>query len=626
MRILFAVGCNSYDHAQPLSEAELDARRMYECLTRPEVGDYSTEHSVLLLSPTLAELRAALQQVLFGMASIETFTFFFAGHGTIHAGSFYMALRDSRTDLLSLSAFSLSELFRSLNEKQPGQSNVIMDACEGGGLIADLGTLLKNDMLGDAGTPSITLVATSAQDEEAGEAVVGGVGTNAILDCIEGREVVQDYAPVLDLVEIGRSVSTRLRATGQSPVVWGLNLSGPPGFCKNPSFGSDPGRRLRDVIRASSNGSANSLSDHYDALWSAYTSVSGSWRPRNFAKVIEAAFAALDCEPDELAAFSRRFGAAVMERAIASDDPFRQAQVVATLGVCLLPYCEHEGASRTAQQILESAAITLLAAGTQLVADLTTNRDALLTQGAFGLPDLFYLPIRVSKVLGWLAALPDMYPTGDSRRAEAEALFCATLRQLLAEYSGAIVTMSEIQAPYWLATTARALRLQLFDETESLIGLLFHSFVECKGQLARFDIPPEDVLGYLLARQTKNFVHSADLVERPGESLTLLLKVAHLLKLNEVIDDDLWRLDGEHLCAYLNGDFSQFGKEIMAGGQNAVWKIGEDIFRVEHIVSAWPASAPQAPPALIASLDIVASLLYPDRMPWFLLDNIAGLP
>jgi hypothetical protein len=112
--------------------------------------------------------------------------------------------------------------------------------------------LLKSNVLGDAGTPGITLVATSAQDQYSVESPAGGLGTGAILDCIEGRDFVQDTASALDLVEIGRRVSARLReTTEQSPVVWGLNLYGPPRFCRNARYGSDPqhgrGRELQPV-------------------------------------------------------------------------------------------------------------------------------------------------------------------------------------------------------------------------------------------------------------------------------------------------------------------------------------------------------------------------------------------
>jgi uncharacterized caspase-like protein len=144
-----------------------------------------------------------LREVLFSNGKIDTFTCFFAGHGGVRSGSFYMLVRDSASEALSFSALSLSDLFLAIGEAAPSQSNIVIDACEAGGLIADLGVLLKSNLLGDAGTPGITLVATAAQDQYSGETPAGGLGTDAILDCIEGRDFVQDTASALDLVEIG---------------------------------------------------------------------------------------------------------------------------------------------------------------------------------------------------------------------------------------------------------------------------------------------------------------------------------------------------------------------------------------------------------------------------------------
>ena len=250
MRVLLCVGCDDYENANQLNGAEQDATRVYEVLIKENIGEYDRDRSRLLLSPRVDEVRQAVQTLLFSNGKIDTFTFFFAGHGGLRAGSFYMWLRDTRAEAQSLSAFSLSDLFRSLNESAPAQSNIIIDACESGGLIADLGVLLKTELIGDAGTPGVTLLATSAKNQTSGETPQGGFGTNAILDCIEGRDYVNDTSPALDLVEIGRRVSDRLRDSGQNPVVWGLNLYGPRRFCRNPRFGGDPAAPLRNVLQA----------------------------------------------------------------------------------------------------------------------------------------------------------------------------------------------------------------------------------------------------------------------------------------------------------------------------------------------------------------------------------------
>lgn len=161
MRVLLAIGCDSYDHANLLHGAERDAQRMYDLLIRTEVGEYDANRSRILLSPTYSDVREALKEALFTEPPSDTFTFFFAGHGSVSAGAFYMWLRDSTQKGLSMSALSLADMFRSINEAAPLQSNIIIDACESGGLIEDLGALLKPGLLGNVGSPGLTLLATA---------------------------------------------------------------------------------------------------------------------------------------------------------------------------------------------------------------------------------------------------------------------------------------------------------------------------------------------------------------------------------------------------------------------------------------------------------------------------------
>lgn len=620
MRALLSIGCNDYDHAQTLTGAETDARRMFETLIRPNVGDYDPNRSKLLLSPTAAEVHQTLRDILFINNAIDTFTFFFAGHGSVRAGSFYMWVRDSNPDAVSLTAIPLSDIFRSLNEAAPAQSNIIIDACESGGLIADLSVLLKSDMLGDAETPGITLVATSAQNQNAAETENGGIGTNAILNCIEGRAFVQDTSSALDLVEIGRSISTRLRSSDQTPVVWGLNLYGPPRFCRNPHYGEDPTKPLRMIVQEWSSAGDDLLRKHYEQLWRTYTSVSDSFDPRAFADVISSVITPLSSSSPALIGFIERFGAATLERSELSGDAFRRSQVAAALAVSLLPKLDQEEVAHSIQRIVTVTSESLTVAGTKLAEELNGNRYALLAKRGGGLAELFYLPVRVAKILAWTAVIPSLLQESDEC-AEADQLFTNLLRLLLTQYPGSITTISDAQAPYWAITLSRATELGLTEEAEELTGLLFHSFIACKGQLARYDIPPEKTLDYLLARRGSDFTKAADLIARPNETLTVLLMAASQLGIGDIFDESLWEIDGLGFSAYLNPDFSVYGEDMMKGGQNLCWTIGTDVFRVADMVRTWPDPSPIPNSRLEAAIVMLAALLYPDRVPWFCLES-----
>lgn len=624
MRLLVSIGCNEYHFAENLAGAETDALRIYDALIREEVGEYDPSRSCLLLSPTINDVREALHRVLFSSReSIDTFTFFFAGHGCVSSGSFYMWVKDSTPEAQSISALSLSDLFRSLNEAAPTQSNVIIDACESGGLITDLGVLLKPNLLGDAGTPGVTLVATSAQNQYSGETKAGGLGTNLVLDCIEGREFVQDITSTLDLVEIGRQVSNRLRTSDQTPVVWGLNLYGPPRFCKNPRYAAGPASGLREVIQEWPAGSDDSVRQHFDELWRAYSSVNETWQPREFADVVDAILSPLSSSPEVLAGFAERLGTAVFERAALSDDKFRLVQTASTLAVCLLPHLENKAVRRTTERLLDIAGTALIATSSQLVDDLTTDKYALLAKRGI-LSELFDLPVRVARVLGWIASGPYLLHEGDPRRQEIEDLFVSILRLALRHYSGSIVAISDAQAPYWALALSQAVELGLTVEAEELAGLLFYSLVNCQGRLARWDISPDKTLDYLLSRDTGDFEQTAELVERPNETLTVLLKAAGLMDLGEVFDDSLWKVDYVSFAAYINQDFAQYSLEMMTGGQNMVWTVGRDVFRTDEFTQTWPNPSPHPESDTEAALVVLASLLYPNRVAWFCFDRITS--
>ena len=326
-RILVAAGCDAYLHLNPLSGAEADARQIFNTLLPSDVGDYDAAGSALLISPTTHELREQLKSSLFG-GPIDTFTFFFAGHGTVKSGSFYLAVADSQIGALSATAFSLGELLRMIAEARPAQTYIIIDACEAGGLIEDLSALLKSDMIGKAGTPGVSLLATAAADQVALEERTGGLGTSAILACIGGQNFIQDSAPALDLVEIGRAVSVAVSAAGgQIPVVWGLNLYGPPSFCKNPhaATGDRPLRSL--LVGWPDAGPTTGLETSLATLWEPYVTIGTRWDARGFLNALAKTLKQIEGHPSLILAMHDRVAEAFAVPASQSLDQFRELEV-----------------------------------------------------------------------------------------------------------------------------------------------------------------------------------------------------------------------------------------------------------------------------------------------------------
>jgi hypothetical protein len=616
-RVLFCVGCDAYDNVQPLKGAEKDARRMFEALTDTDKGAYARERSRLVLSPTLEELRSELLEALFAGGPLDTFTFFFAGHGSVSGGTFYMAVKNSRVEALSMSAFSLSELFRSLNEAQPPQSNIIMDACESGGLIKDLRTILNSGSLGEGGSPAISLLATSAMDQTSKESAEGGLGTLAILDCVEGRDFVQDRTSTLDLLDIGRRLTERFRDTGQSPVVWALNLLESPRFCRNPKYGIDPAAPLKEVL---TNLPATRISgqDGDELLWSVFSSLrSEKWNPRGFQAEVTRLLAHQSTLAEVYSDIVVRLSVVMSERARAANDVFRPALVLACLATTLLPFVENDTARNAAGRLLMDTAHATRSALTMLVEDLEREKYALLSSHG-GLSELYYLPLRVADLLGWSAAccrISSALGLDFSEHAVQE--FKNLYATVLDHYGNSMVAMSDQQASSIALALSTAIRFSMVDEAEETVGRLLNSLVDCRGNLARGDIRPEDVIGYLLARSTGEWAHSHELVERPTELLTVVFKAAARLDLFEVVDPLLWRLDGLPFQAFLCNDYKKFSSPLIRDGSNLVWGIGHDFFRLSDLMKSWPTNEALPSSSIEAELAVLCSLLFPDRVPWF---------
>ena len=620
-RALIAIGCNAYDYLGQLSGAEADAKNVFATLMRPEVGDYDSNRSRLLLSPTHAEIRHALTVVLFEGDPLDTLTLSFAGHGAVGAGSFYMAARDSKAQALSATALPLADLLRMVAEAAPKQTYLFIDACQSGGLISDLNVILKSEVMGELGTPGVTLVATAASNQLAYEEGGHGIGTTALLDCVRGDLFLQDATPALDLVEIGRAVSERVSSHGgQTPVVWGLNLYGPSSFCRNPHAGSG-NAPLRSVLAGWPDaGSMAAIRAGLPQLWEPYAAIPARWNARAFLDRLDPILAGLGTEPHVPVGLVGRLEEAFAVRAREATDRFREIEVRAACAVALLPRSDDPAVETQLLAACNGLADMTEAAIADVVAAIDGFQFSLITGG---IGELYWLPIRLSKLLGWagFAVHARRFMGQDCQRAVSRLEDLYT--RIFATYSLSLVSMSDCQAPYILTALTALKQVDLVEAGERLLGHMFSSAVGCRGHVARGDLNAAKVLSYLVARGNSLDEPNFDLVAQPTELTTMLLRCSRLFNLSHEFDKSLETLDHLQLNAYLPENYLTFGQEQISGGLNAMFQIGHDIWRVTELERAWPhCPAPNGPGQAMTA--ILAALLFPDRTPWFLLPNTGG--
>jgi hypothetical protein len=617
-RCLIAIGCNRYEEENDLTGAEADASRVYDALMKPEVGGYDSETSQLLHSPTLAEVRAAVRSVLIRSEPIETLTIFFAGHGGVKAGTFYLLPSDASSALLSATALSASELLAMIAEAAPLQTNLIVDACEAGGVSSDIRALLRPEDLGATSTPGVTVLAMAARDQSAIEIDSAGVGTTALLDCIEGRAFVSDSRPTLDLLEIGTHVSEMLAALGeQAPIIWGLNLFGPRNFCRNPAFGGGGGP-LRATMGDWDDPTARGVIEKaMPQLWRVWDRLDDpEWSPREIIDRLGPVLASLSTDTSR-AQLIERLAAAALAKTANATDKLRILEARAGIIVSALRHAGEPAVAESMHRLAHGVADEAERVVCEATAALEADRYALLST-AGGISDLFVLPLRLTRLAGWAAAAHHI------RAADNHAVTADVLKRYLAailqHLTGSVVAISDAQAAPLASILSAAIAGNARAEGETLLGALFTSAVRFRGAFASAHIESGDILRFLIARETREFDRVRSTLARPTELLTVMLRSAALFGLEDAFDPWLIQFDGVDLNSFLPASYESFADETIRGGVNAGYRIGQDVFTVAELEAAWQ-SAPD-PVGEERTASLLAALLFPDRTPWFLLPRL----
>lgn len=616
-RVLICIGCNTHNSPSihDLGSAEEDANNLYSALMDPAIGDYEAGRSGLFLSPTLEQIRSHLAVIAKSTDDISVLTFFFAGHGGIHRGSLYLYTKDADLDALSVSAFSLSDLMRIIADQQIPHTNIVLDACQAGGFLTELGPLLNSEAIGARNTPSISLLAMAASNERAGEDDDGGFGTQALLSCVRGDRVCNTEFPTLDLMEVGREVSKAFEGAAQLPVRWGLNLTGASTLCYNPCF-------------AGTDQSPNDLRPHAEfmatvdapapfraEIWTIYLALKDHWNARTAYDLLDRA---LDSGGDETAqaSFIESLALSFSEQAKTNSDAAVVSEVFAVCALALLKRCAPGSEGDAACQRLLQLSLDWASSQLYALADeLNENRFALLSRqgGAF---DFYYLPIRISKVMGWASAIA-LCGKGQARE-DAASLVQRLLDSILDRYAMNLIVMSELQAGPLALLGAALTKNADIERLESVLSPYLNSLSQQRGLIAAHSLPQNKIFEYLADRYQGMLEPGSELVGQPSEFIAVCLRLSTLAGLSDVMDEMMADLDHIWLNAYLPESYRAIGDDRLENGTNVTMRIGHEIWRVGEFEAAWPNEAvalPQTETERVAAN--LASLVFGDRVSWF---------
>lgn len=607
---LIAIGCNKYDNTIDLAGAEHDATEIFSHLTNSKYGTCDASSSVLITSPSLADLQKSLAEITCTLTRGDLISFFFAGHGFVKNGLFYMCVRDTVPERIGVTAFSLNSLLSLIQEISPQHANILIDACNSGGVAGDFKRAISPDNIGKTDTTGICLFAACSSDQYAYEIDGAGAFTSKVIGCINGRTFVNDTSGNLDLADISATVSQgQLQA--QQPVFWGLNLTGRPNFCLNPHV--SPDSPLRKVLAEAT--PFNIPTESKTALQEILTSLEKSWSPEKLQRALTPIFAEPALSATLKLSFSGQLLLPFRSKAQASTDPFREVEV--TIG-CLAPLLNLCSFNSDVETYVAGECTALAGTVLRKIGELDNALDddeyALL--GDTGIGELFQLPLRISKVLGWLGwALFVQKFNGD---AVDQTVAKTLIEKVLDKYPGSLRSMSEAQAPYIYAIGAALAGSPLHEHLEELLGHLFSDACDSRGAVCASDIRPEDILEFLLARSQAEDPR-LDLLARPSTLVYVLLVLAAKLKLDDAFDSGLIDLDHVWTNAFTPKSYMDYSLERIAEGNNATFEIGHGIWTVDDVRKNLTIDTLKPETKGIALLSSACSLLFPDRVAWHML-------
>ncbi|KPY29527.1 MULTISPECIES: caspase family protein [Pseudomonas] len=631
-KVLLSIGCDNYRFPplDPLSGAERDALSIFSALSTGSLSSIAPEDAYLLRSPGRGELDATLLQIQDRYDEIESFTLFFAGHGGEANDSYFLCLSDTRADRLSTTGFALSRLFEYFNELKAAHCNVIIDACQAGGMVSNLGILLKPEVIGKAKTFGVSFFVSSAADQYAGETNRGGYGTLALLKVLDGEIDTGSRAPMIDLLDIGRPaaqfVSDQTQGR-QMPSVWGVNLYGSMPLFGNPHASDNSVSSLLGITGISpASPAGQAISSDSAELYKLMFAPEHELTPERLFHVLSKFIDRLAEIPNAAGSFIGGIWLSLEKVARRHTNSFSRVELSATCAALLLQSSQKDRASHEcmgglAHEIVAEVEYLLW----DIVKGLQQNPSSLCRHG---IPDLFYLPQRISRILGWAGAALHM--------ARELGLSDANLRKALEEMSGLIIThyasasagMSEDEAPYWVAFLTATNTDEFNGLAELVVSTLINALIEHGGRLARPLLSAEDVYDYLKARADKDPAQLKRLSSSPSETLALVLLLSRRHSLEEELDYNLASLDHAHLKIFLPQSYLEFSQPFVHNGINHVFQIGQKVWTVADVVQRWEEvckpqmvhdASLQNPATRIGA--ICASLIFPDRVPWFLLGD-----
>jgi hypothetical protein len=402
----------------------------------------------------------------------------------------------------------------------------------------------------------------------------------------------------------------------QKPVWWGLNLTGTANFCINPRYQGGAVEGLPSFLSQRDHDRVSLSESDSRSLWKIYLDLPSAWEPRSFCDQLGGILKTLADSPEQQVRFTEGLARSLADQAERSSQRPASIEIYAVSALALLAFsADSKDVEEACEQLLD---LSVEKAGdllNRLVTEAGDDRFVLLSRNG-GPYDFYFLPIRISRILGWASfcVLASIEPAIQERRR-------STLQRLveftLEEYPLCLTAMNDSQAGAFALLGAALADCQFDEALCQIVSCYSHSIALERGKLAFNGIRPTRVFDFLKARAERSLDAYPELLARPSEFVAVCLRLASIAGMQDVVDDLLIELDHTSINAYLPDRYTDIGAETLRGGTNITMSIGRDVFRVAEFETHW-LDDKVVPPGNRAQrlANMASSLIFPDRTAW----------
>jgi len=237
--------------------------------------------------------------------------------------------------------------------------------------------------------------------------------------------------------------------------------------------------------------------------------------------------------------------------------------------------------------------------------------------------DLYYLPMRITRILGWLglsivaeSLMPELNDGNDPLRFSLASA-------LVNRYGDSLVAVSDEQASSLYVFLKACLLKNQTELAEQVTTRYFASFADKKGNVNRAGTDGVQAYRYILSLGPEQFRPQDWRPANPSHLLPVLLLFGQKLGLGAVWD--LRALDHVFGAFFIPKNYRDFGRKVMDQGMNYTQQIGFGLWSLSDFSKDFERAIKESftPDTLGfskegAALCTISSLLFPDRLPLLL--------